>query len=131
MRPAVMSCVSVALVVAASMPAAATPRLWSARDAGQIVAVADSNWTSNKDEYLRQTQQEMREWRAKLEEFGQAAQTEAERGIDEAWAKTKLASNELRVAGAEQWDRAKLAFESAMQDLRERWRRLHPDDQSR
>ena len=101
-----------------------------------VQLVADSDFGTKKDEYLRRAGAEMREWRDKLHDLGEKAEAkgheakaEASEHLDAAWSTTKEKWGSLQTASAEHWDGAKRSFEKASAELREKWHRIHPDDE--
>lgn len=124
MRPMMISCLSAGLAIAGALPALAAPDFAPAHRAA-YVAVADSDFARKKDEYVQSAKREMQEWGDKIEHAG----GHAERDVNRAWTKTKDASRRLQTASADRWDRAKAGFESAMQDLKDRWHKIHPEDE--
>ena len=135
MKLIILSSLGLALVAAAA-PASALPQASRPDRNASFEAVADSDFAAKKDEYMDQVTQEMHEWGDKLHQAGEATEAKAHEAagqasadLDRAWAKTKDASRRLKAASAEQWDRAKGNFETAMQDLRDRWHKIHPEDE--
>jgi hypothetical protein len=121
-KPIIISGLGAGLLLAS---AAAAPHL-SAPEQSILVPVAtDSDFAAKKDQYLRDAKREMNEWNEKLHRKGE----HAERDVDQAWTKTKHAAQQLQTASADQWDRAKRGFENAMQGLKDRWHRIHPEDE--
>lgn len=122
MKPIVISCLGAGLLLAS---AAAAPHL-SAPEQSILVPIAtDGDFAAKKDQYMRDAKREMNEWNDKLHRKGE----HASKDVDQAWTKTKRAANQLQTASADQWDRAKRGFENAMQGLKDRWHRIHPEDE--
>jgi hypothetical protein len=124
MKLVIVSCLSAGLAIAGNSPAAAVQCHLASVHAG-YVAIADSDFAAKKDEYLRDAKREMQEWGDKLDRAG----NHASKDVDRAWTKTKDAAHRLQVASATQWDRAQRGFEDAMQDLKARWHKIHPEDE--
>jgi len=121
-KPIVISCLGAGLLLAS---AAAAPHL-SAPEQSILVPIAtDGDFAAKKDQYMRDAKREMNEWNDKLHRKGE----HASKDVDQAWTKTKRAANQLQTASADQWDRAKRGFENAMQGLKDRWHRIHPEDE--
>ena len=124
MKPLIISCLGAGLVLASGLPAGAAPLPSSPRDPA-VVRVAGDDFAAKKDEYVRGAKRELDEWNDKLHRKGE----HAERDVDQAWTKTKQAAQQLQTASADQWDHAKHGFENAMQGLKDRWHKIHPEDE--
>jgi hypothetical protein len=120
----IISCLGAGLVLASGLPAGAAPLPSSPRDP-VVVRVAGDDFAAKKDEYVRGAKREMDEWNDKLHRTGE----HAGKDVDQAWSKTKRAAQDLQTASADHWDHAKHGFENAMQGLKDRWHRLHPEDE--
>ena len=136
MKSIILSSLGLALVAAAAAPASALPQAAPLDRNAVFETIADSDFATKKDEYMDQVTQEMHDWGEKLHQAGEATESKAHQaadqasaGLDRAWSKTKDASRRLKAASAEQWDHAKVQFESAMQDLKDRWHKIHPEDE--
>jgi hypothetical protein len=125
-KTAMISCLSVGLALAGTVPAVAMHGL-SASPAhpAYIRSVAEGDFAAKKDEYMRDAKREMDEWGDKLHRAGD----HAGKDVDQAWSNTKDAAGRLQSASADQWDHAKHGFESAMQGLKDRWHKIHPEDE--
>ena len=91
---------------------------------------------AQRDEYLRQSKDEMRDWRQKIHDFdaraedkGHEASETTKRGLRDAWAKTEAESRKLELASADGWENAKSSFETASRNMKDAWRKIHPDDE--
>jgi hypothetical protein len=124
-KPLIISCLSAGLVLAGVLPVAAAPRLSPPDDAAYLRLAAEGDFSAKKDEYMRDANREMQEWNDKLHRKGE----HASKDIDQAWSKTKRAAQQLQTASADHWDRAKHGFENAMQGLKDRWHKIHPEDE--
>lgn len=123
MKAAVIACASVTLMAGAMFQASAVERTLTPERPAYLLPVADSDFSAKKDEYMAQVKREMEDWGDKLHHAGRDAQER----LDGAWTATKEAAGKLQVASSTQWDRAKQGFESALQDLKDRWRQSRPD----
>ena len=124
MKPLISSCLGAGLVLAIGLPAGGAPLL-SSPQAPLVVRVAGDDFAAKKDEYVRGAKRELNEWNDKLHRKGE----HAEKDVDQAWSKTKRAAQQLQTASADQWDHAKRGFEDAMQGLKDRWHKIHPEDE--
>ncbi len=122
MKPIVISCLGAGLLLAS---AAAAPHLSAPEQTILVPVATDGDFAAKKDQYMRDAKREMNEWNDKLHRKGE----HASKDVDQAWTKTKRAANQLQTASADQWDRAKRGFENAMQGLKDRWHRIHPEDE--
>jgi hypothetical protein len=124
-KPLIISCLSAGIALAIGLPVGAVPRPSLPSEAFLVRVATDGDFATKKDEYMRGVKREMSEWNAKLHRKGE----HAERDVDQAWTKTKEAAQRLQTASADRWDRAKHGFEDAMQGLKDRWHRIHPEDE--
>jgi hypothetical protein len=125
MKAMIISCLSAGLALAATVPAAAVPRVPSLGDTAYINPVADSEFAAKKDEYMQSVKREMQEWGDKLHHVG----SHAEGDLDRAWIKTKNAAHQLQAASADDWGRARQGFENSMRALKDRWHKIHPENE--
>lgn len=125
MKPLIISCLGVGLVLAMGLPASAAPYLLSSPRDAVVVRVAGDDFSAKKDEYVRGAKRELDEWNDKLHRTGE----HAGKDVDRAWSKSKQAAQDLQTASADQWDHAKHGFENAMQGLKDRWHKIHPEDE--
>ena len=113
------------LIVAGSFPAIAadtTPQQQA------NVPPADDSFAARRETYLRQAQDQMDDWRHRVEDWTRrvANSQTAEKTKDalrDAWVKTEVASRRLAVATEKGWDDAKASFEDATQKLKDEWKR--------
>jgi hypothetical protein len=124
-KPIIISCLSAGLVLASALPAAAAPRLSPPDDAAYLRLAAEGDFSAKKDEYVRDAKRELDEWNDKLHRTGD----NAGKDVDRAWSKTKRAAQQLQTASGDQWDHAKRGYENAMQGLKDRWHKIHPEDE--
>jgi hypothetical protein len=121
-----ISCLSMGLALSGTVPALAIePLSPSPAHPSYIRPVAESDFATKKDEYMRGAKREMDEWGDKLHRAGD----HAGKDVDQAWSNTKDAARRLQSASADQWDRAKHGFENSMQGLKDRWHKIHPEDE--
>ena len=126
MKKAKISWLSLGLVLAGTAPALAIDRVSPSRaQTAYIHSVAESDFSAKKDEYMRDAKREMDEWGDKMHRAGD----QAGKDVDQAWNNTKAAAQRLQSASADQWDHAKHGFENAMQGLKDRWHKIHPEDE--
>jgi hypothetical protein len=104
-------------------------------DAPPIRLIAGTNAPADRDTYTREVRHEMQEWQRKLHDFnesaaakGKEAATAVESDLSTAWIKADAASRDLQTVGAEGWESAKVAFNSASRDLAAAWHKVHPED---
>lgn len=117
-----------------ALPASGQPR-FELRSGSAIRLAADDNTAADRNAYVQKAQGEMEEWQKKLHEFGEEAKAKgqeagssADKGLNEAWVKTKEASRKLQTVGAEGWQGAKSSYEKATQNLSATWNRIHSGD---
>jgi exonuclease VII large subunit len=123
-KPFVISCFGAGLALASAQPSAAAPILWPSEHPA-LIRVASDDFAAKKDEYVRDAKRELDEWNDKLRRHSE----HASKDVDEAWSKTKQAAHQLQTASADQWGRAKRGYETAMQGLKDRWHKIHPEDE--
>ena len=124
MKPVVIWCFGAGLALANAQPSAAAPLL-SPSEHPPLVRLASDDFAAKKDEYVRDAKRELDEWNDKLRRQGE----HAGKDVDEAWSKTKKAARQLQTASADQWGHAKRGFETALQGLKDRWHKIHPEDE--
>ncbi len=132
MRRLAASIVVGSFMLSGTPPAAAGSAL--ASGSGAPVRLAAGDATADRDTYLREAQDQMQEWRRKLHEVGDTAETKgkeagtaAEKDLNDAWTKAEAASRKLQNVGAEGWESARTSYEEASRELAEAWRKIHPD----
>ena len=126
MKTVMISCLGTSLLLAGAMPALAIePLSPSPAHGGYIRPIAEGDFATKKDEYMRGAKREMDEWGDKMHRAGD----HASKDVDQAWSSTKEAARRLQSASADQWDHAKHGFEGAMQGLKDRWHKIHPEDE--
>ncbi len=115
-----------------ALPAAAGPSI-SSDTPIQLAAANDS--TADRDTYARTARDHMRDWRHKLQDFGEKAKAKgqkegdaAEKDLNAAWIKTEAESRKLQTASIEGWESAKISFEKASRELADAWNRIRPED---
>ncbi|HEV7982365.1 MAG TPA: hypothetical protein VGP86_05670, partial [Xanthobacteraceae bacterium] len=59
---------------------------------------------------------------------GQKDAAAAQHDLNEAWAKTQAEARKLQAASAEDWERAKISYEKASQELADAWHRIGSGD---
>lgn len=125
MKTVIISCLSAGLAIAGSFSADAVSRFSTGDHTAYAAPVADSDFAAKKDAYMQDVKREMQEWGDKIDHAG----SHVERDVGQAWTKTKGAAHRLQVTSANHWDRSRQGFEDAMQDLKTRWHKIHPEDQ--
>lgn len=90
---------------------------------------------ADKDSYTRQAQEQVQQWKQKLDTVGNKASATGKDASDatqkhlkQAWSKTQEASKKLQTAGDSGWESAKRSYEKASRDLANTWHKVHPDD---
>jgi hypothetical protein len=84
--------------------------------------------------YAEKAHAEVKEWRVKLDQFGDSAKTKstqawksASEDLNAAWARTREASSRLETAGAAEWDSAKVSYKQASDALALKWAKVRAD----
>ena len=87
--------------------------------------------TADRDAYVTQVREEMRQWQLKLQDFSEKARTKAteestaaQSEFNKAWAEADVASQKLETAGAADWESAKSSFKKASQKLAAVWQKI-------
>jgi hypothetical protein len=117
MRLLVATIIACPLLLAGALPAAAT----SAPDTLQLAA----DWNGDRDAYMERVRNDMREWERKAHDYGTRADDRARADLDHAWDRVREESHHLEHADANDWDRVRNSYERAVDELRERWDRMH------
>jgi hypothetical protein len=127
MKYLIASVTAGSLVLMAGLPAA-----------GQSARSIDSNASalnsaSDRGTYIQIARGEVQEWRQKMRDFGDGAQTrateankEAMDDLTRAWTRTEAASHRLESAGAADWQSAKASYKTASQKLVLAWHKVSP-----
>jgi len=96
----------------------------------------EGSFGAKKDEYVRKSKDDMREWQKKVHDFGETAEIKgheanaaAKSDLRKAWADTEAQSHKLETARADGWDGAKASFEKASQTLKDAWHKVHPENE--
>jgi hypothetical protein len=111
------------LFAIAALPAFAAEQTGPIATPLQIADNGDA--ASQKDQYEAQARHEMDIWQQRMNEAG--AQTQ--RGLDRAWRATKDQWAYLQKATADGWDRSRIAFERASEQMKREWHKYHPNDE--
>ncbi|MEJ0069768.1 MAG: hypothetical protein WDO24_14705 [Pseudomonadota bacterium] len=116
-------------------PAVAGQSAFALGSRAPVQSAAADDSAADRDAYARKAQDELREWRRKLHDFGdkaeangKAAGNTANDDLTQAWTKIEAASDKLQTMGAQRWESAKTSFEMASHELAETWRKKHPGD---
>jgi hypothetical protein len=87
--------------------------------------------TADRETYVQQAREEMRQWQLKLQDFSEKARTKAteestaaQSEFNKAWAEADVASQKLETAGAADWESAKSSFKNASQKLAAVWQKI-------
>jgi hypothetical protein len=120
------------LMVMGALPAAG--QTGTSPASGYSVQLA-ANSAADRDSFTQEAHAKTAEWQRKLgalrdkaDANGKAAGNAAEDDVTKAWAKVETAMRRLENAGADGWDDAKSAYQTASNDLAAAWRRHHPED---
>lgn len=107
-------------VLAAPMP----------RGAGLVTldAIPAADDTSDRQSFTSKAQAEVQEWQRKVSAAAQSADASGRRDVNTAWTRTKDAAHRLQTASADGWDRAKIDFEKAKQNLEATWHKVYPGE---
>lgn len=129
MRVLTVSIVIGPLLLSGALPAAGQSKSPDPR----IQLSANVNSTADLNTYTRKVRDEMREWQHKMRGFGETvkvkgreADAAADSELSVAWIKTRAAEHKLRIAGAEDWDLAKVSFEKTERELADAWDNARP-----
>jgi hypothetical protein len=103
---------------------------------GTSVRLADTGGSpADRDTYAHRARDEMQEWQRKLHDFGEKAEATgkeasnaAQNDLNKAWTKAESASRELRIVGADGWERAKASYEKATRELADAWEKIRPQN---
>jgi hypothetical protein len=119
------------LLLGGVLPAAAGQSI-SADTPVRMAASGDS--TADRDTYTQRARDDVQEWQRRLHDFSEKAKTDgqkdaaaAEHDLNEAWTKTEAEAHKLQTASAEDWERAKISYEKASQELADAWHRIAAD----
>jgi hypothetical protein len=89
---------------------------------------------ADRASYVEQAHAEVKEWRVKLDRFGDSAKASSKAAwntasddLNAAWARTREASARLETAGAADWDRAKASYRQASDALEAKWAKVRAD----
>lgn len=122
MRILFASIVIAPLVLFGALPAAAGQSI-SSNTPVQLAAGGDS--TADRDTYIQNGRNFMREWQQKLHDFSERAKAKgdqegnaARNDLNVAWTKADAEQHKLQSASAEGWESAKASFEKASHDLK-------------
>jgi hypothetical protein len=121
------------LLLIGVLPAAAAGPSTSSDTPIRLAAGSDS--TADRDSYTQKARDDLQEWQRRLHDFGEKAKTDgqkdaaaAQHDLNEAWAKTQAEARKLQAASAEDWERAKISYEKASQELADAWHRIGSGD---
>jgi hypothetical protein len=99
----------------------------------QLAAAGDSSL--DRDTYEKRARDDVQEWRQKLSKFsekakvkGQEEGTAVESDLNKAWAKTEAEAQKLQTATTEDWQSAKVSYESAAHELAVDWDKIRDRD---
>jgi anaerobic glycerol-3-phosphate dehydrogenase len=129
MKYLIASVMAGSLVLMAALPAA-----------GQSARSMDSNASalnsaSDRGTYVQMVRDEVQEWRQKMRDFSDSAQTKAteanKAAVDDltrAWTRTEAASRRLENAGTADWQGAKASYKTASKKLVLAWHKVDPTE---
>jgi anaerobic glycerol-3-phosphate dehydrogenase len=127
MKYLIASVMAGSLVLMAALPAAGR----SARSVDSNVLALNS--ASDRGTYIQMARGEVQEWRQKMRDFSDSAQTRATEAnkvaVDDlttAWTRTETASRRLESAGTADWQGAKASYQAASQKLVLAWHKVNP-----
>jgi len=134
MRPLAASLLTLSLVAAAPLAAAAMERA-PATPHSLFTRVDDSGFTQKRQEYQERAQRQMDEWGHKMsaatesaKENGKELAADAQAELDHAWSDTKEQWAKLQQASADGWERARTAYERASRKMRDEWSKFHGEE---
>ena len=123
------------LMLIGALPAVAGQSTHVPGPGASIRLAANGVSKADRDTYIQKVQNEMLEWKRKLNDFsekmaakGQQASDAAEHDLNKAWTKADAASRELQTVGAEGWKSAQTSFEKASRELAETWDKTQSKD---
>lgn len=126
LTPAVLTVALLACGTPASSVLAAPMPPGASHAALNAIPAADDD--SDRQTFTSQAEAEVHEWQRKVSGAAQTADAKGRRDVNVAWTRTKEAAHQLKTASASGWDRAKVDFEKAKENLEATWHRVHPDE---
>jgi capsule polysaccharide export protein KpsE/RkpR len=92
-----------------------------------VVAAAGAS-ASDRDAYVHKAQDDLQEWRQKLDAFdasleasGKVDTAATQHDLHDAWIETQAEAEKLQTASAEDWDSVKISYEQAVHKLAAAW----------
>jgi hypothetical protein len=128
-----------AFVVAAFLGAGGGPALaelapTSPRPAAPVELVETDPAEADQASTAQKARAEVREWRVKLDTFGESAKTHsseawkaASENLNAAWIKTREASARLEAAAGADWKSAGASYRQASDELAAKWTKVRAD----
>ena len=127
MKDLIAALMAGSLVLVATLPAASQ----SARSVASHASAQDS--ASDRGTYIQMARSEVQEWRTKLRDFSDSAETKTtdanKAALDDltrAWTRTEAASRRLESSGTADWQSAKASYKTASQKLVLTWHKVSP-----
>jgi len=122
------------IIVTGALPASADLAPAEPRPAAQVEMAESGATTADRTTYAEKARAEVQEWRVKLDQFVESANTgskearkTASEDLNKAWTKTKDAAARLETAGAADWEIAKASFQNASDELAAKWAKLRAE----
>jgi hypothetical protein len=123
-----------AAFVLAGGPALAELAPTSPRPADPVALAETDPAPTDQASTAQQARAEVREWRVKLDAFGESAKTHsseawksASENLNAAWIKTREASTRLEAAATADWKSARASYRQASDDLAAKWTKVRAD----
>jgi hypothetical protein len=123
-----------ALVIAGGGPALAELAPTSPRPAAPVELAETGPATADRASTAQKARDEVREWRVKLDAFGESAKTHsseawksASENLNASWIKTREASARLEAAAAADWKSAKASYRQSSDELAAKWTKVRAD----
>jgi outer membrane murein-binding lipoprotein Lpp len=98
----------------------------------RMLLVADDDDT-DRSSFTQHAQDDIHQWQRKVHDFGRQTKAAGQQGansakhdLDDAFAKAKVAADQLRTVGADGWHGAKTTYQKASHDLADTWNRIKP-----
>lgn len=92
---------------------------------------APADWKTERDTYIQKARDDVQAWQQKLHDIREKAKAKnseasitAHNDFNTAWTETEDAFHKLETVGAEDWESAKISFNTASQKLAAIWEKI-------
>ncbi len=92
---------------------------------------AATDWKTERDTYIQKARDDVHAWQQKLHDIREKAKAKnseasitAQNDFNTAWTETEDAFHKLETVGAEDWESAKISFNTASQKLAAIWEKI-------